>query len=326
MNYIAYIVKQFFLTSTVTNGIDDSSDAVVSISEAISEYGPLIVIMAVFIVVFILMAALILRNNAKMMNQIMNDKDAAETVNQQMIEKFVTAALENHGVNSTNDSIETLTLLKDIKSSLDELDDQKKKDEKSDSQSDSDDYHKDIVGAYIDVNMAFKDASRKTLSILDCQRVGIYVFHNGNNSMHGLPFFKMSCIHEWTNRGYNTLRGKSHTDMPLHLFNDFIEDLHNNGIYRSQDVSKSIENDPSLEEFIEFSHTKALYLVAIKDADGILVGFVIAEFENVDNFEDDPARDKFIRENLNAMVFNVSPFIANKYIYKRKQSQQENNG
>lgn len=321
MNYIDYIPKLLFLTSTVTDGIDDSSNAVVSISEAISEYGPLIVIMAVFVVVFILMATLILKNNAKMMNQLMTDKETAEATNQQMIEKFVTAALENHGVSNNNSSVESL--LKDIKASLED----QKKDEQEEVQPDGcDDYHRDIVGAYIDVNMAFKDASRKTLSILDCQRVGIYVFHNGNNSLHGLPFFKMSCIHEWTNRGCNTLRGKSHTDMPLHLFNDFVEDLYNHGVYKSQDVSKSIKEDPSLEEFIEFSHTKALYLLAIKDADGILVGFVIAEFENVDKFEEDPARDKFIRENLNAMVFNVSPFVASKYVFKRKQSQQENNG
>lgn len=321
MNYIDHIPNLLFLTN-VTDGIDDSSDAVTNISKAISDYGPLIVIMAVFVVVFILMATLILRNNAKMMNQLMEHNETSEETNQKMIEKFVTAALEGHGVQqqpANNPSVENL--LKDIKNSLD---DQKK--EKENRTQEGEDYHRDIVGAYIDVNMTFKDASRKTLAILDCQRVGIYVFHNGNNSMHGLPFFKMSCIHEWTNRGCNTLRGKSHTDMPLHLFNDFVEDLYNHGVYRSQDVSKSIEEDPSLEEFIEFSHTKALYLVAIKDADGILAGFVIAEFENVDNFEEDTARDKFIRENLDAMVFSVSPFVANKYVYKRKNSQQENNG
>ena len=324
MNYIDYIPNLLFLTSNVTDGVDDSSNAVVNISKAISDYGPLIVIMAVFVVVFILMATLILRNNAKMMNQLMTHNETSEETNQKMIEKFVTAALENHGVHQTTDNTSVESLLKDIK---DSLDDQKKEKEKEDQQQpECDDYHRDIVGAYIDVNMAFKDASRKTLAILDCQRVGIYVFHNGNNSMHGLPFFKMSCIHEWTNRGCNTLRGKSHTDMPLHLFSDFVEDLYNHGVYKSQDVSKSIKEDPSLAEFIEFSHTKALYLIAIKDADGILVGFVIAEFENVDNFEEDTARDKFIRENLNAMVFNVSPFVANKYVYKRKSSQQENNG
>jgi len=320
MNYIDFVSKPLFLTN-VTDGVGDASDAVVSISKAISEYGPLIVIMAVFVIVFVLMAILILRNNAKMMNQLMTDKETAESNNQQMIEKFVTAALENHGVSSNNTNVEDL--IKDMKKSVDELNNQKKKEEKED---DPDDYHKDIVGAYIDVNMAFKDASRKTLSILDCQRVGIYVFHNGNNSLHGLPFFKMSCIHEWTTRGCNTLRGKSHIDMPLHLFNDFIEDLYNHGIYKSQDVSKGKEEDPSLEEFIEFSHTKALYMIAIKDADGVLVGFVIAEFENVDNFEQDEARDKFIRENLNAMVFNVSPFVANKYVFRRIQDQHNNNG
>ena len=321
MNYFDCISKPFFLTSNVTENIDGTSDAVVSISEAISEYGPLIVIMAVFVVVFILMAVLILRNNAKMMNQLMTDKETVEETNQKMIEKFVSAALESHkNENKSN----TEALLEDIKKSLEQTNKQKENDNSQDL--DGEDYHKDIVGAYIDVNMALKDASRKTLSVLNCQRVGVYVFHNGNNSLHGLPFFKMSCIHEWTSRGCNTLRGKSHTDMPLHLFNDFVEDLYNYGVYKSQDVSKSMIEDPSLQEFVEFSHTKALYLVAIKDADGILVGFVIAEFEDIDKFETDVARDRFIRENLNTMVFNVSQFIVNKYVYRKKNSQQENNG
>lgn len=316
MNYFDYISKPFFLTSNVTENIDGTSDAVVSISEAISEYGPLIVIMAVFVVVFILMAVLILRNNAKMMNQLMTDKETAEETNQKMIEKFVSAALESHkNENKSN----TEALLEDIKKSLEQTNKQKENDDNQNL--DGEDYHKDIVGAYIDVNMALKDASRKTLSVLNCQRVGVYVFHNGNNSLHGLPFFKMSCIHEWTSRGCNTLRGKSHTDMPLHLFNDFVEDLYNYGVYKSQDVSKSIIEDPSLQEFVEFSRTKALYLVAIKDADGILVGFVIAEFEDIDKFETDIARDRFIRENLNTMAFNVSPFIANKYVYRKKNNQ-----
>lgn len=320
MNYFGCISKPLLLdASGVTEDIDKTGNAVVSISEALSEYGPLIVIMAVFVVVFILMATLILRNNAKMMNQLMADKENAEEANKKMIDKFVTAALESY---ENKKQSNTDMLLEDIKKSIQQTNSQNKQDDQT---PDEEDYHKDIVGAYIDVNMALKDASRKALLTLSCQRVGVYVFHNGNNSLHGLPFFKMSCIHEWTSRGCNTLRGKSHTDMPLHLFNDFVEDLYNYGVYKSQDVSKSSIEDPSLQEFVEFSHAKALYLVAIKDADGILVGFVIAEFENVDDFETNEARDKFIRENLNTMVFNVSPFVANKYVYK-KNNQQNNNG
>ena len=200
-----------------------------NLSKTISEYGPLVVLLAVFLLVFILLVVLVLRSNSKMTKQIMASATNSEDLEGKLLDKFVEGALATL-------TRENTSMAETLKASLQPLEDAINNIGNSAPKQPKDDYHKDLVGAYIDVNMAFKDASRSALTSLNCGRVAIYMFHNGNASLLGLPFFKMTCIHEWTNRGNGTLRGKSHSDMPLHLFNDFIENLWSTGIYKSEDV------------------------------------------------------------------------------------------
>lgn len=300
-------------SSTTPNvNINNVTDSVVDLSEAISKYGIAIVIMAVFFVIFMILIVVMLYSNTKMINQIISSKSASDKQDQDIINKLVDNALEDKGMKDSDVIINTLTRKLDDKL-------QPIKQAVVNGDHEQDDYHRDLVGAYIDINMAFKDISRATMNELKCDRVAIYVFHNGNKSMHGLPFFKMSCIHEWTTHGTSTLRGKSHMDMPLHLFNDFIENLYRSGIYRSENVKKSMEDDPSIKEFVAFSDIESLYLVAVKDNDGALAGFVAAEFANIDTFEQDEQRDNFVRSIIDNMVSKVAPIVGNKYILKRNE-------
>lgn len=266
----------------------------------ISEYGVVVVVMSIFFIIFIGLLALILRNNHRMMTQIMNNNNSDKKIEDDILNKFVESALK----------VLTETVYKQntviVQPATNE---QEEKDE---------DYHKDLVGAYIDVNMTFKDASRCALTRLNCDRVAIYVFHNGNTSSMGLPFFKMSCVHEWTNRGGSTLRGKSHSDMPLHLFNDFIENLYSDGYYRIDDVSDLYIEDPSIRDFTAFSDTRSLYIVAIKNSDGIITGFSVAEFHNNETFETDRCRDKEVRDILNQMIYKIAPIVNNKYTCNKR--------
>ena len=305
-----------FLTSTTstTPNISNVSDSVVDISEAISKYGVAVVIMAVFFVIFMILIVIMLYSNTKMINQIMTSKSDSEKQDQQLISKFVDSALDAKGIKDSDKIVSTLT--NELKESLLPLEQAVKHITEGSNNDKDDDYHKDLVGAYSDINMAFKDISRSTMNTLNCDRVAIYIFHNGNKSMHGLPFFKMSCIHEWTSHGNNTLRGKSHMDMPLHLFNDFIENLYTSGVYKAQDVDKSAEEDPSIKEFTAFSNAKSIYLVAMKDNDGALAGFVAAEFSHIETFEDDSERDKSIKEIIDNMISKISPIVTNKYVFK----------
>ena len=287
--------------------VSDSSDAVSTISQAISEYGLPIVIMAVFFVIFLIAIFGILRNNSKMMEDLMNRQKNSDNFEQDVITKLVNSALDARLKNEIADTLKDS--ITPLQKTVDELNKKKESEEASEG------YHKDLIGAYIDVNMAFKDASRSAQTELNCDRIAIYVFHNGNKSMHGLPFFKMSCIHEWTSRG-NTLRGKYHTDMPLHLFNDFIEDLWKQGVYKIEDVSKVLDTNDSVEEFVNYSNTKSMYMVAIKDDNKAITGFVVAEFDSIDTFEHDDIRSEAVKSILNNMIVKISPIISNKYIYR----------
>ena len=302
-----------FLTADMPNmDISNAANGVVNISEAISKYGIAIVIMAVFFIIFMILIVIMLYSNTKMINTIMSNNANSNEQDQKLISKFVDSTLESKGLGDNKEIVDTLTHALDER--LHPIEEVLKRNSKEDEK--KEDYHKDLVGAYIDINMAFKNISRTTMNQLNCDRIAIYVFHNGNKSMYGLPFFKMSCIHEWTSLGNNTLRGKSHMDMPLHLFNDFIENLHKYGVYKAQNIELAKEKDPSIEGFTSYSNTKALYLVAIKNDDGIISGFVSVEFDKPDSFENDDKRDTDIRFIVDNMISKIAPIVSNPYIFK----------
>lgn len=307
-----------FLTAEMPNiDINNVASGVKDISEAIYNYGIAIVVIGVFFVIFMIMTIIMLFNNIRMSKHTMDSKERSDMQREEVITKLINNALEakNADVSSTI-SKEIKDTLTPISKQLEELSSEvhRKDNHKEENE---DDYHKDIVGAYIDISMAFKDISRKTINELNCDRIAIYVFHNGNNSIYGLPFFKMSCIHEWTKHGAHTLRGKSHVDIPLHLFDDFVENLYKYGVYKSENIENAIIEDPSIKDFLALSDTKSLYLVAVKNTDDALVGFVAAEFSDVETFESDPERDAHIAHILDHMISNIAPIIGNKYIYRK---------
>lgn len=337
MNY-----SKLLLTSTggdvitdIASGTSNAAEGLTGIAKALHDYGPLIVIFSVFILLFLGMALMILRSNSKLMDRVLNKNENSEALDQTVVTKFIDAALEkylnsgnttppaNHNtaaiaknesdkiVNQLNNNLKEAT-----KQLADEIHGIKVNSESSKQNEDENDYHKDIVGAYIDVNIAFKDASRHCLNSINASRIGVYVFHNGNASICGLPFFKFSCVHEWTSNGSGTIRGKYHTDIPLQYFNDFIEDLWKDGYYKTTDIDKAIDDNPSLEEFVAYSHIKALYIIGVYDVNNNLVGFIISEFDHNEDFDVNKSRDESINNALKEMSNKISPIIGHHYIYR----------
>lgn len=297
-------------TAYASEAVGETANAVGTLAEAINNYGPLIVLMAVFFVIFIVLIIAMILINYNMIKKMAATNTSQQNTEEGILKKFVDAALSEL---TKDDNIgDTISAkIKPLEKAIDQLQQQQEANAE-------DDYHKDLVGAYIDVNMTFKDASRAALKNLNCDRIGIYVFHNGNESMLGLPFFKMSCIHEWTPSGTNTLRGKSHCNMPLHLFNDFIEDLWKYGCYKSENIEITAATDPSIKEFVSFSKTQALYIMAIKDNDtDAITGFVVAEFNQPDTFEHDDERNTSVKDVLSTLIATISPIVCNRYIYKK---------
>ena len=156
---------------------------------------------------------------------------------------------------------------------------------KTDNKTANHNYNKDLVGTFIDHTTTFREASRTLINNLRCSRVAIYLFHNGNKTLYGFPFIKMSCVFEITNKGTMTVRSKTHVNLPLHLFHDFIDSLYNNEEFAGNLDDVEI-HDNSIREFLSYSDSKSLFMKAIKKKDGSLAGFTVCEFVRPVNYAD----------------------------------------
>lgn len=227
--------------------LGEVTEQVDSMSNSIFEYGAFTVILAVFLVLFIIVVLYIFFTSQKQMKKLMDDNRAQADEASQQFKLLLNSILE--------DNEKPIIAGGHTK--------------------------KDIVKTYIDINLVFKDVCKKVQLNLNADRVGIYVFHNGNKSSHGLPFYKMSCIGEWVIRGQGiNTRGKKHVDLPLHVFSAIIESLYNTGNYTN--IGKVLGNDElAFKEFITGSNILYLYMLSIYDDDDNLAGFSIAEFKDL---------------------------------------------
>lgn len=291
-------------TSDLNTDVDGVVGGITTLADSISKNGPVIVICAVFIVLFILIFLLFIKiNNSMFKNMI----DQINSKNQE--NSTVTQKLLNHVLDDDDDDNEETHESKD----------------KEDRTKNTEQQHhsRDLVGLYIDYTTAFKRESKNVINTLRCDRVAVYVFHNGNQSLYGLPFIKMSCVYEDTIKGSMTIRGKTHMNLPLHLFNDFIENL-----YRDGEFAGNIDDieiyDNSIREFLALSDAKAVFMRAIKKSDGSLAGFTACEFAEHMDFADENTY-----KNISSTVKDMNTAI--RYIitdenFAKKYEQQSHTG
>ena len=325
------------ISTSAENGTQIIS-GVEKLSNLIINHGPLVVLLSIFFIIFIGLFVVILLSFKKMNNAMVRNQNSNTKMEEDIVSKIVDAVIDRFASESdksvpkatAEDSEKIIGMISSLKDEIDEIKDTIN--ERNNNNlivssakeiNNENDYHKDLIGAYIDVNMVLKDAARCAQLRLNCDRVAVYVFHNGNTAPFGLPFFKMSCIHEWTKTGIKSQRGKSHTDMPLNLFYDFIVDLYNNGYYRTGDISEASKIDTSIKEFIAYSHTESLYIVDTKAPNqDAITGFVIAEFNEKNDFEHDENRDNFVKSVLTEMSAAIAPLIGTKYEFNNNKNMQ----
>ena len=269
-------------TATPTTDLSNTVNQIGSVAALIEKYGPFIVILSVFIIVFLFILGYVIRNNQKMNKQIMDTQKQSAEANQKMM----------------NDMLKTFI---DIVKERDEEEDEKEAEENN--------KHKKIVSAYIDSSLAFKDASRIAMSKIRCERIAIYLFHNGNSTPYGYSFAKMSCVHEWTMRGSDTIRGKTHVNIPLYAFSSIIETLVKDNEYVIGNIYEHgiLSADEQVFQFISGSTTRALFALAIKSAEGELAAFTIAEFKEAQDFSSNEVyiNVKNTLETMNANIYSI---------------------
>ena len=248
--------------TTTSSTISDSNtivDGVTKLADSINSNGALVTICAVFILFFILLiigsVSLIIKLAKK------NESNANSTIEgyNQVMSLISTALAESMASRPT----EVPQVVQNV---------EQKEEEKKNT------HITNILGMAVAESILYKGAAERVIEKLHCNRVAIYVFHNGNSSGYGLPFVKMSCIYENTDNGMHTKRARD-ANVPLHVFAEMLSEL-----YRNKEFGAS-ENDPewheaSVSEFISNSPTKAFYMKAIEGDKGI-AGFTVCEFDEV---------------------------------------------
>ena len=256
-----------FAMLSATTGTDIiSTDSISSVSELISKYGPFIVILAVFIVIFMAVIAYIIHCNQKMNNQILQSQKKNSEANQEMMTEMIKTLIDM----AKND-----------------------KEEEKERENEEDKKHKRLVSAYIDSSLAFKDASRIAMSKIRCERIAVYLFHNGNSTPYGYSFAKMSCVHEWSMRGSDTIRGRTHANVPLYAFSTIVEALVKDGELAIGNI---------------FEHARSLFALAIKSKDEELVAFTVAEFKDPQDFSSTEIYNN-VKDALKTMNDNIYSIV-----------------
>lgn len=290
MGFAALAVTTLSSTSSeVSDNVSNTIDQVGNTASLINQYGPTVVILAVFLLIFISIMAFILRSNHMMNKRMLESQQSAATAQQKMMQDMFDTCM---------------SLIKKESSKDDEEEDEEDESPKPKK--------KKIVSAYIDSSLAFKDASRIAIGKIKCERIAIYLFHNGNHTPYGYPFAKMSCVHEWTTRGSNTVRGTTHVNIPLYAFSTIVESLSKDGEFVVGNIYEHglISADEQVFQFISGSTIRALFALGIKDKDGDLAAFTIAEFKDPQDFSAEETY-KNVKDALTMMDESIYSIIVN---------------
>ena len=309
---IILLIRNFtnLLLDGTSSDLSQATTAVDSMSNIIDKYGPAIVILAVFLILFLAIIISMMKYMSNMFNQMSNRINDADKDRSELLAKLIDGKITENETKTVNDvanrfTSELVDSLKPITDHVNERNNEKTKENEE---------HRHLVNMYIDVNVAFKDASNHIiLNTTNCSRIAIYLFHNGNRSISGLPFFKMSCVYEWSVTGAYTVRGKTHNDLPLHIYYGLIEELHKDGVFKCGDIDQEVKQGHNfIKDFIEYSeNTKSLYAVAINSiTDNSFIGFLVAEFSNPKDFETDSEELDRVSHALNEAVSVVKPILS----------------
>ena len=229
----------------------------------IQQYGPLIVILAVFLLLFLTIFAYTINANKK---AIESDRE--------MNKQLVTSIL--------NDYFAKTAKVVEGNKNYDE---------------------KNIVNIFVKLNKALKNVCESTCRKTNSDRTAIYVFHNGSQASHGLPFFKLTCISEWVSKNSNSnMKMAEHTALPLNLFDNIIQGLYENSEYR---IILDETKDPGDMLFLKNTKIKDCFFIPIYDDDNNMMGFIFNGYNTVrDNI--DIEKEK---ESLAELASTAKPVI-----------------
>lgn len=242
------------------SSVNESTEPIINIAGSIHEFGILIVIAALMIVVFMIIMTVFIRNTN-------NSTQSTIDQNNQFVQQLIA---------QNNDLIEKLSELTETNKELVTYT--------------AEPYDKkNLVDIFLELNHVLKGTCKNAQETLKAGRVAVYVFHNGAVSSHGLPFFKLSCVSEWINRGSGfNVKIHEETNLPLTIFSSVVEEVrkHNSVIINQQSLAKSTE--PVFYSWMASNNIGTCFIQGIYSSiDNTPMGYVSIEYsEEITDVED----------------------------------------
>lgn len=244
------------------------TEEITTFAKLINDYGLAIVLSAVFLFIVII-------NNKKMQKNYSEMNKSREESNKILLDSILNQnKLLTEQLKSSNNTKEVVPLYDE----------------------------KNIVEIFVKLNEVLKTECQETSRETNSDRTAIYVFHNGTHSSHGLPFFKMSCVCEWINKGAaSNTKLSEHTNMTLNLFEPIVSNLYKNGEFI---IDSEKEKDPSNLLFIKSTKIKKAIFIAIYDEDNNIMGFVANDYN-----KDIPLDIEIVKEKMQTLCDKVKPVL-----------------
>lgn len=265
LSYLFIPIAKAVETENIAPPSKDTMESIEKTSKLISEYGVEIVILAVFIVIFIGILTYMVIINNKLINKTMKDRENEVVSTEEIIEAAVSACVAS--IKETQSQL--------IKDSMEQSFEKEKE------------KHKDMIQTNLNAYAIFEEAAKTVMQQLKCQRIGIYLLHNGNSTPYGYPFAKASCAYEYTPKGpIKTIRGREHSSVPLYAFSKLIEHLmeYDDCLVDSID-EYHFQDEETKEQFADFvagSRIISLYVLAIRDNAGLVAAFTTIEYDSAE--------------------------------------------
>ena len=269
----------------IITSMNNTTESVNTTAQMINQEGLGTVILALFIVVFLVMQYM-------QWKQAKADREANEIANNNLINTFIAQHEKILNTIINNKEMNNYQLHEE----------------------------KDLMTLFGNIHKRLIEDCREALEILNADRTAVYVFHNGSSSIHDLPFFKFSCIAEFIARGSgSTSKMKAHNSIPIDLLNQIIDILIRDGNFVHFKVNKN--NNLSMDETLFLNKLllqgteKTCILYSIYDMENRCMGFIFAEFSE-DSFTKEELKEKKV--HLKYLAEKLSPILEFSNYYKKK--------
>ena len=141
-----------------------------------------------------------------------------------------------------------------------------------------------LTETYTKTNTLIKHKLKETSDELSAERICVYMFHNGEHSLNGIPFLKTTCICEYIDRhrGATSLL-MTHKGVPINMASDLFRQINSRQFTVLYPDDTNIIDRVMANFFCKENDNRTTIVVTIYDSSNQLderpIGFLSADFE-----------------------------------------------